>query len=407
MYICYGSTIWGYFFSFFEILSIFYLAYLFSKNMIKIKRNNEIKNYESLDLIIIFLSIFQIYLMFFSLTLNNNYGFSILQEISKFTQNIIICGCLLFQICLWQKYPIAIIIIKNYVYIFTTFNILILICSFLFEYSFLEKNFCFSIILKILPIIAFVFNVFMITMAIYNNYREQYESNKRGGMINENDNLAAIIDKYSTSLQKMRKYYLIFIIYFTVSYIVDLYFKFSSIKYEVGSLNEYNVNNSSEISPYRSLHELSKNHIKFDDSSDTLKKNYNVSLAFAGSEEMHQYNLYYKLGENHILSNIIVGSNEKQYEEIKNILMSSRLLIESQSNQKEKPINVLLNNNKSKYINACEYYNDLGDKYSFKELLVCFISFVFRDIGPHIYIFISLFLYKPETLSRSSSFIEI
>jgi len=401
MYICYGNTIWGFLFFIIEIMSLAILTYLYTKFTMKIRKNNEIHNYEKLDLIIIFLSIFQVYLMLFSLVVSNNFGFSILQEISKFTQNMIICGCLLFQIFLWQKYPIAIYIIKNYVYIFTCFNFFILICGFFFEYSFLEVNFCFSVILKILPVLGFIFNLLLISMALYNNYQEQNESRKKGVLIYENDNLGAIIDKYASSLQKMRKYYLIFIIYFTVSYFVDVYFKFSNIRYDDNITNASNGNKKNNvINNTVTYYRLNK----FPTTEQNLTDFY---------QERNKYNINNFLDisvdnniTKHLLEeNYLTHSNDKKYskklveknEKVKNI----ESIIENEIFTKRKKIFIM------RYISACEYYKDLGDKYNFKELLVCFISFVFRDIGPHIYIFISLFLYKPETLSRSSSFIEI
>jgi len=387
MYICYGNTIWGYLFSFSEIISIFLLSYLYTKFTVKIHKSNEIQNYENLDLIIIYLSIFQVYLMMFSLILSNNFGFTIFQEISKFTQNMIICGCVLLQIFLWQKYPIAIYIIKNYVLIFTLFNLFILVCGFLLEYSFLEQNFCFSIILKILPVLGFIFNLLLIAMAIYNNYEEQNESRKNANLIYENDNLGAIIDKYASSLQKMRKYYLIFIFYFTISYFVDVYFKFSNIRYD-----DNIINSSSNIKKQKNINYFNDNDMNNGNNFIENIKNMNISKRI-DKTLFERYNI-----------------NKDKTEPIFNSKISNpiRQLVENKDNL-DRSLNSDKNRNSYmlRYISACEYYKDLGDKYSFKELLVCFISFIFRDIGPHIYIFISLFLYKPETLSRSSSFIEI
>ncbi len=371
-------------FSFSEIISIFLLSYLYTKFTVKIHKSNEIQNYENLDLIIIYLSIFQVYLMMFSLILSNNFGFTIFQEISKFTQNMIICGCVLLQIFLWQKYPIAIYIIKNYVLIFTLFNLFILVCGFLLEYSFLEQNFCFSIILKILPVLGFIFNLLLIAMAIYNNYEEQNESRKNANLIYENDNLGAIIDKYASSLQKMRKYYLIFIFYFTISYFVDVYFKFSNIRYD-----DNIINSSSNIKKQKNINYFNDNDMNNGNNFIENIKNMNISKRI-DKTLFERYNI-----------------NKDKTEPIFNSKISNpiRQLVENKDNL-DRSLNSDKNRNSYmlRYISACEYYKDLGDKYSFKELLVCFISFIFRDIGPHIYIFISLFLYKPETLSRSSSF---
>lgn len=407
MYVCYGNTFWSNLFSFFEIISIAFLAYLYTKYTANIRKTNEIQNYENIDLIIIFLSIIQVYLMLFSLVISNNFGFAILQEILKFTQNIIIWGLLLLQICIWQKFPIALYIVKNYVYVFILFNLFILLCGFFFEYSFLEINFCYSIILKILPVLAFVFNLILIAMAIYNNYQEQSESRKNGAMIYENDNLGAIIEKFSSSLQKMRKYYLIFIIYFTVSYFVDVYFKFSNIKYDD---NVYNYKSSKNNTLINNNNLNNKNTF-----SDNIISN---NTYIYNSNAVPENESEYLLRKNNITNNLHFNSaleinkqnNFWSEKDIGLIANGYRILIEKQNKITKQEENKIIKSNNvfiTKYISACEYYKDLGDKYSFKELLVCFISFVFRDIGPHVYIFISLFIYKPETLSRSSSFIEI
>jgi len=363
--------------------------------------------------------------MLFSLVFQNNFGFSILQEISKFTQNIIICGCLLLQIFLWQKYPIAIYIIKNYVYIFTLFDVFILLCGFSLEFSFLEVNFCASVILKILPIIGLVFNLLLIAMAIYNNYQEQNESQKNGALIYENDNLGAIIDKYASSLRKMRKYYLIFIVYFTLSYFVDVYFKFSNIRYDdaiySSNSNSSNLNGNSSLDNSFKKGSMNKNiYSRRQAASYIFGRIMPAVDYFEGNFTLRSYNkennqtdFLFEKDFASLISNLSSNNNNNN----NRILNEDRNRSSSgqgksfSSNNDDPYKNKKKNSNFSvfitRYISACEYYKDLGDKYSFKELLVCFISFVFRDIGPHIYIFISLFIYKPESLSRSSSFIEI
>jgi hypothetical protein len=344
--------------------------------------------------------------MFFSLVFSNNYGFSILQEISKFSQNVIICGCLLLQIFLWQKYPIAVYIIKNYIHIFTAFNILILLSGFLFEFSFTDTNFCLSSILKILPVMGFGFNLLVITMALYNSYEEQNEVGKNGGLLHENDNLGAIIDKYTSSLQKMRKYYLIFIISFTLSYFVDIYFKFSNVSND----NLYKFQNTTNI--VRNI--PNKIYISFNTSYDNLNANVGNSYIYYNNTLNQDNKTFDNFKRDATNPFNFAKFNSIEDKEPNDILKKDedyyplRKLIESNLEK-----NVTLENlnkneiNVNKLISACDYYKDLGEKYSIKELIVCLISFAFRDIGPHIYIFISLFIYKPETLSRSSSFIEI
>ena len=321
--------------------------------------------------------------MIFCLLITNNFGFSLLQEISKFSQNIIICGCLLLQIILWQKYSIAVYIIKNYIFIFGLFNILTLSLSFIFEFSFFQINFCSSIVLKILPTLSFSINLLVMALAVYNNYEEKTESQKHTGLLYENDNLTAIIDKYSSSLQKMRKYYLIFILSFTLSYFVDIYFKFSNVKNENLNLNFITNSTNNRILLNEDFH-----------------KSQNLMDGFFLIKNLNNFN-YTK--------NFFFELNNKYDKINKNITERNKTIKNNFTYRILEKISNLTNNNDNtiKYTSACEYYKNLGEKYNFKDLIICFISFVFRDLGPHIYIFVSLFIYKPETLSRSSSFIEI
>ena len=55
----------------------------------------------------------------------------------------------------------------------------------------------------------------------------------------------------------------------------------------------------------------------------------------------------------------------------------------------------------------CQYYGNFKSNFYLKEYLICFLSFLFRDILPHVYIFMALFYYKHFISTRSSSFIEL
>jgi hypothetical protein len=456
MYICNGTTIWGFIFKIIEISIISILAYIFTRNYIEIRRNNEFQSYEKMDLIILLLSIFQIYLMFLSIILTNNYGFSILQELSKFTQNFIIAGCLFLQIFLWQKNSFAVYIVKNYNLILILYNVIILFSSFIFEYSFNELNFCYSLILKILPSIAFALNAFVISLTIYNNYQEQQESNDTGLLL-ENDNLNNIIHKFKSSLQRSRKYYLIFILSFTISFFVDIFFKFSSVSVSVNSnkfkdeiylysskqIKDRDFNykiydeNENENIRKRILNVLNNNIIdinsidyidnnNYDFTSydkNSIKKinnneNFRKDLEFLfkkidknnnndSNTEKSTFNSKIKENKINIYSYKTENNNISNAENLNNSNSLNNLNVNNSNlNYSNSTSNITLTKI-IKNINGCIYYKNLGDNYSFKEMLVCFIYFFFRDIGPQIYIYISFFKFKHESISRTSSFIEV
>jgi hypothetical protein len=426
MYICNGTTIWGLIFKIIEISLISILAYIFTRNYIEIRRNNEFQNYEKIDLIILLLSIFQIYLMFWSIILTNNFGFSVLQELSKFTQNFIIAGSLFLQIFLWQKNTFAVYMIKNYNLILILSNVFILISCFFFEYSFNELNFCYSLILKILPSIAFTINAFVISLTIYYNYQEEIESINCAGLLIENDNINNIIHKFKSSLQKSRKYYLIFILSFTLSFFVDIFFKFSgvsvpissnpnsnkfkdeiflNIKYDSKILNE-NLNVEKKIlnilnKKIIDINKINNNeNLNFKKEIEFLLNNLNKNLDYNNDDNIN--NTLYNKNNNNKISIYSFNKINENLNDLNKSNNSNTLNNFNNSNNTNKTENEIIKN-----INGCIYYKNLGDNYSFKEMLVCFIYFFFRDIGPHIYIYISLFKFKQESISRTSSFIEL
>ena len=100
MYICNGNTGWGIFLNICESSTIIALAYLFTMSLILKNRNKELKNYETLDLMIIILSTIQIYLIILCLILGSSYGLSLIEDLFKFSQNALIAGCLLLT--LWH-----------------------------------------------------------------------------------------------------------------------------------------------------------------------------------------------------------------------------------------------------------------------------------------------------------------
>ena len=356
MFICNGTTFWGYLFKFFEIIIIIFLGYIFTKNIVSIKINNELQKYENIDILILSLSILQIYIMLVSIGFSNNYGLSIIQEIFKFTQNFLIAGCLFLQIILWQKNSFAVYFVKNFIVFLLIFISIIMITSLIFEYTFSEIDFCLSLILRILPIISLFLNVVIVSITIYNKYREQNEQSREAEFLIQNDNLNNIIHKFKSSLQKSRKYYLIFILSFTLSIMVDIFFKFSYV-----NLNKISNDKSKEIkiNSLRLTDFYSKNEPK------------NITSYYIYFEKNKTYNRKF--------DNFFVF-NKKEENKTSNEFYS---------------------------INACIYYKNLGENYSFRELIICFIYFFFKDIGPHVYIYISLFKYKQENASRTSSFIEI
>ena len=55
---------------------------------------------------------------------------------------------------------------------------------------------------------------------------------------------------------------------------------------------------------------------------------------------------------------------------------------------------------------TCNYYGNFEDQFGIRQYFLCCIAFIIRDLSPHIYIFFAIFFHKPESISRSSSFIE-
>ena len=55
---------------------------------------------------------------------------------------------------------------------------------------------------------------------------------------------------------------------------------------------------------------------------------------------------------------------------------------------------------------TCNYYGNFEDQFGIRQYFLCCIAFIIRDLSPHIYIFFAIFFLQPESISRSSSFIE-
>jgi hypothetical protein len=347
MNLCLGTTGWSLFFSICEIIPIIILGFYYTKNIYFIYKNEQEERYEFLDWILIYLSTFQIYLMLFSLILGFYFGFTLILEIFKFSQNFLISGILLYQILIWHKYVVTYDIVKYFIVALCAIDFISLIIGLNFEFSFSDVSGCRSDTVLTLVCAALCIDILIISFAVYKNLEEKSDSKSLNILVEDQHNLNDLIQRFATNIKKMKKYYLIIVIAFTLSYFVDLYFNVFMHTYKI-DFEEIGILNNKKF--------------------ENLNQNLNNSLTINNSSNF---------SNNTILN---LHANETN--------LSDNL-------------NYTINNG------TCYSNTDFGEYFSFKEYLVCSISFFFRDLGPHIYIFLALFIYKPNINSRSSSFIEL
>jgi hypothetical protein len=226
MYICGGSTLWATLFTIIEYISIFLIAYLYTSSLIEMYKNGESSCYEKLDLILIGLSILQIYVIGLEIISDSYIGLNYLLGLFKFSENSIVTGCLLFQIMLWQHHSITLDIVKYFLMGMIVFDIVTIGFIILFEPSFFEPSYCQSTVLTVLVISSLLINFVILLYALYKRFQERSEENITL-LAEEEDqyNLSKIIQKYTFSIRKMKNYYIIIIVTFTLSYLVDIYWK--------------------------------------------------------------------------------------------------------------------------------------------------------------------------------------
>ena len=320
MNICYGDTGWGFFFFICQILITSVLGFFYMKNTYNIFKNGEQSQYEFFDWILILLSTLQIYLLFFSLIIQFFFGFVLLSELLKFTQNMIICGILLSQILIWSKFAVSDKLVKIFIFSLIIFDLFIFFAGLIMEYSFFIVDYCTSQSLNFLVIIGLIVNLALIAYTVYRNFEEKKDVKSLNLIVEDKNNLDHILQRLSTNIKTMKKYYLIILISFTLSFLIDVYFKFSLT-------NEINNGNTLD---------------------SIIPVNNNLT------------------------------NNQNNY--------NTTFIIDS---------------------STCEYYGDFNENFFLKEYLICVLSFLFRDIVPHVYIFMALYFYKHFINSRSSSFIEL
>jgi hypothetical protein len=236
MYICGGNTIWAYTFTLIEYILIALIAYLYTTSVIQIYKNKETYNYENIDLILIILSLVQVYILVLEIFTDTYIGFKYMIGIFKFSQNSIITGCLLFQIMLWQHYQITLTIVKYFIMSMIIFDVVTIFIIMMFETSFFEINYCRSLVLCTLVVVSIAMDVGVLLYALYKRFMENNENSSLNLLTEEDDqyNLSKIIQKYTYSIRTMKNYYLIITAIFTVSFIIDIYWKF----YLTGTRNE-------------------------------------------------------------------------------------------------------------------------------------------------------------------------
>jgi hypothetical protein len=304
MNICYGTTTWAMFFTIFEIFISICVGFYYTRSIYFIFKNEQSYRFEFLDWIIIIISQIQIFLTFISILIGYYFGLTVLLEILKFSQNFIIGGILLYQILIWHKYTITQEIVKYFMITLFLIVALTFIWTFIFEYSFLSIEKCKSNAVILIIFISLISNILIILFAIYKNLEETNDETKSlTKLVEDQHNLNDLIQKFASNIKKMKKYYLIITVLFTLSFFVDVYYK---------------------------------------------------------------------------------------------LIMTGKVITTNSLNESHKD-----------NFSACIYYGDYSNNLGFKEFLICSISFLFRDIGPHVYIYLALFYYKPNINSRSSSFIEL
>jgi hypothetical protein len=227
MYICGGDTQWANLFTIIEYATIITLAYLYSKGMFQMYKGGESLYYEKLDLILIGLSIIQVYIIGIEIISDSYRGLTYIHGLFKFSQNAIITGCLLFQIMLWQHHAISLYVVKYFIMGVIIFDIVTILIIMLFETSFFESSYCRSAIITVLIISSIIMNVGILIYAFYKRLQENNEERNFSLLAEEDDqyNLGKIIQRYTFSIRKMKNYYLIIIATFTLSYLVDMYWK--------------------------------------------------------------------------------------------------------------------------------------------------------------------------------------
>lgn len=307
-----GSSNWSSFFTLCEILLTLILFGIYIRKIIKIIRNQEINMYEKLDLLVILLSVLQIFLYLVFFVIKEYYFISLANSILKFSQNSIIC-CLLLVIIMWKYSSITFLII-NY-FMMTILISDIVFCIFgLIEYSPFETQYCKPKIEFILSLFGFIVNIIVLCCSFYFSTKGSEEEILKNQLIEDDQYyINNIYNKYVDNIKKMMKSFLIITIFFLISFGIDILF------------NSLDQNIKQVIT--------NDNNLISDANSTTLN-----------------------------------GNNTEIY--------------------------------------LCPYYGNFETNFGFKEYLICCISFILRDLSTHLYIFFALFFFKPENISRSSSFIE-
>jgi hypothetical protein len=220
MYICNGTTGWGIFLNLCEYITTIALGYLFTMSIIVKNRNKELKNYETLDLIIIILSTIQIYIILLCLLLGTNYGLSLLEDLFKFSQNALLAGCLLLT--LWHYHSTMLEFIKYLIIAMLIFDFIVLLSILFSNIEFFETKFCKSTLQFIMIILGLVINVSTIIYSMYKKY------NKIKDFIPLNDEhfiLSPIMRNCDSNIKRMKNFYLNLLFILSLSYLVDVYYK--------------------------------------------------------------------------------------------------------------------------------------------------------------------------------------
>jgi hypothetical protein len=346
MNFCHGSSGWAFFFRICEVIILKWTVFAFTRKVYLLHRNSKLYSYEFNQGVLISLSLLQIYLFFFASIFGTFFGLDVLSSIAKFTQNLFIIGILVSGILISLKIYITLDQLKCFIVSLIIVDCLSFISAFMLEYSFLETQACYSNTLNSLVLISLVINCVIVAYSLYKSLEEKEEQESLTNIVGDGYNLNWIEQRSADSIKKMNKYYFILLITFTLSFFIEAYFKIFTSDF---SNPKIDINQYSNTSFYNLT-------------GDYFNHNYVKNFT-----EEHKYDF----------------------------LNTSRV--------QNKSLDYYNNTNTT--TTKCGNKN-VDDELSFKEYLICLISFFFKDIAPHIYLYQIFFNNGFNENPRSASIIE-
>jgi hypothetical protein len=347
MNFCHGSSGWAFFFRLCEVIVLKWTVFAFTRKVYLLYRDSKLSSYEFNQGVLIGFSLLQIYLLFFSSILGTFFGLEVLSSLAKFTQNLLIIGILVSGILISLKIYITLEQLKCFIASLVILDFLSFISAFCLEYSFFETQACYSNTLNSLVLISLVLNCIIVAYSLYKSFEEKDEQERLTNLVGDGYNLNWIEQRSADSIKKMNKYYFILLITFTLSFFIEAYFKVFSSDYSKAAGTEI-------ISNYTVFKNLSKD--------------------FSNGTHIMNFTLEPKEG-------ISENTTHPEFD--------------------------FYNDNNTNVISTAECgKKNFDSEFAFKEYLICLISFLFRDIAPHIYLYQIFFNNGFNDNRRSASIIE-